>query len=404
MKAHSLLEARHQTSGLNSLLNGDGLTFAEYIALNRDIIARVRTHESDTQLNKIVDGNAPFALKPAPGYAAGQQNPYKRGILLTHGLTDSPYFMRALGNFFQAQGFRVLAVLLPGHGTQPGDTLNVCWQEWAKTVAYGTEQLAAEVDEVYLGGYSAGGALTIYQALRDNPPHDQSLHDQRIRGLFLFSPALKISSRAARANWHKIYSWLYPAAKWINIKPDTDIYKYESSTKNIAAQLHALIKNLDAQLARQSLNIPIFTVASQDDATADSAATVAFMAQTTHPSSRLVLYTTDTRKFPPGISPHKLELVNSHLPEQKILSSAHTAVVLPPEDKHYGRTGEYFNCIHYYPAEMEKYQACNSHLADIPQGEISEHNLHSGLLRRLMVNPNFAALKLSMQQFIEQLP
>ena len=394
------LESRHQTSGCNSLFNGNGLTFTEYIALNRDMIATVRSRASSTDFKKIVDGNAPFQLPPAAGFAAGHKKPYRRGILLTHGLTDSPYFMRALGHFFQAQGFRVLAVLLPGHGTQPGDLLEVTWQEWEKTVSYGTDQLANEVDEIYLGGYSAGGVLTILQ----------SLHDPRVCGLFLFSPALKISSRAAWASWHKIYSWLYPAAKWINIKPDTDIYKYESSPKNIAAQLHALIKKLHAQLAQQALNIPIFTVASQDDATADSRATVEFMAQTTHPASTLVFYTTDTRTPPLGILPEKLELINSHLPEQKILSSAHTAVVLPPDDAHYGGTGDYSNCIHYYPDEMEKYHACSHHhasiagLPDIAQGEINEKNLNLGILRRLMVNPHFAALEISMKKFIARLP
>ncbi|MDO8412766.1 MAG: alpha/beta fold hydrolase [Gallionellaceae bacterium] len=391
MKVNPLLEARHQTSGLNNLFNGDGLTFANYVTLNRNMIATVRAH--DPRLNQIVDGNSPFALQPSTQSAVGHTKPYRRGILLTHGLTDSPYSMHHLAKFFQQQGFRVLGILLPGHGTQPGDTLEVRWQEWAKAVAYGTDQLAKEADEIFLGGYSAGGVLTL----------NQSLHDPRVRGLFLFSPALKISSRAARANWHKIYSWLKPTAKWISIKPDTDIYKYESSTKNIAAQLYALIKQFNRQWAGHPLNIPIFTVASQDDATADSTATVDFMARATHPLSKLVLYTTDPSQSPPGIAPEKLELVNSHLPDQKILSSAHTAVVLAPNDAHYGHAGDYCNCIHYYPDEMDKYQACNRGDADILQGEISAGNLKSGILRRLMVNPNFAALEISMKKFIERL-
>jgi pimeloyl-ACP methyl ester carboxylesterase len=111
--------------------------------------------------------NAPFELEPSGSDTAGKEKKYRRGILLTHGLSDSPYFMRYLAAFFQSNGYRVMAVLLPGHGTRPGDMLDVSWQEWAKAVAYGTDQLAAEVDEVYLGGYSAGGALSIYQSLLD---------------------------------------------------------------------------------------------------------------------------------------------------------------------------------------------------------------------------------------------
>ena len=392
--AKSPLEARHQASGLNTRFNGGQLAFADYVARHREMIAEVHSRSGASDLEKIVNGNAPFELKPAAGYPAGQEKTYKRGVLLTHGLTDSPYFMRHLAAFFQENGFCVMAVLLPGHGTQPGDLLDVTWQEWAKAVAYGTDRLAAEVDEVYLAGFSAGGTLSVYQSLRD----------KRVHGLFLFSPALRISPRAARANLHKFYSWLIPPAKWVNINPDKDIYKYESSTKNAAAQMYALTQEIDEQLQQREVGIPVFAAASRDDATVDVSATLEFMARTTHPSSKLVLYATDAEKLPPGIPAGKLEMVNSVLPGQKILSSAHTAIVLPPDDAHYGTEGEYCNCIHYYRNDMEKYDACLNKRGEILQGEITEANLKAGTLRRLMVNPNFAALKISMKRFIDNLP
>lgn len=387
------LEARHQASGLNSRFVGGELEFAEYIVRHHQMIAEARARPDALDLEKIVDGNAPFELKPAAGYPPGQEKTYKRGVLLTHGLTDSPYFMRHLAAFFQENGFRVMAVLLPGHGTQPGDLLDVSWQEWVKAVAYGADRLAAEVDEVYLAGFSAGGALSIYH----------SLLDQRVRGLFLFSPALRITSRAAKANMHKYYSWLKPSAKWLAIKPDLDIYKYESSTLNAIAQMHTLTHEIGEQLLLHKLNIPVFAAASADDATVDVSATLNFMMCMPHPSSKLVLYTTDAGKHVRGFPEDKLELVNSVLPRQKILSSAHTAIVLSPEDAHYGAAGEYCNCIHYYPDDMEKYDACLNKRGEILQGEITEENLKIGTLRRLMVNPNFATLKISMKRFIDGL-
>ena len=303
--------------------------------------------------------------------------------------------MRHLGTFFQENCFRVMAVLLPGHGTQPGDLLEVGWQEWAKAVAFGTDQLAAEVDEIYLGGFSLGGALSVYQSQRD----------ERVRGLFLFTPALKISSLAVFANLHKIYSWALPSGKWLSVKPDKDIYKYESFASNGAAQVYALTQELNSQTqGHQAESIPVFAAASWDDSTVDTPATVAFMARTTHPSSRLVLYSTDTKQAPAGISANKLVLVNSVMPEQKILSSAHTAIVLPPEDTHYGVAGDYANCLHYFPDEMGKYAACSSNKNEVLQGELTKQNLKVGTLRRLMYNPNFAALKISMRQFIASLP
>ena len=374
------------------MFNGGRLPFAEYVARNRAMLGRA--HAGDADLGKRVDGNAPFELKPPAGFTPGQQKPYRRGVLLTHGLSDSPYAMRHLAEFYQQNGFRVMAVLLPGHGTQPGDLLEVRWQEWAKTVAYGAYQLAAEVDELYLAGYSTGATLSVYHSLRD----------KQVRGLFLFSPAFQITRWAVLANWHKLYSWLIPSAKWVDIKPDRDIYKYESFTKNAAAQMYALTKVLNMQLQRHKLGIPVFAVASADDTTVKISATLDFIAQARHPSNRLVLYTTDTTNIPPGIPVNKLELVNSAFPAQNILSSAHTAIVMPPDDAHYGMKGDYANCLHYYPHDMEKYNACNNKAEGMPQGELTERNLQAGILRRLTYNPNFAALKISMHKFIEALP
>ncbi|MDD5299570.1 MAG: alpha/beta fold hydrolase [Gallionella sp.] len=387
------LEARHQPSGLNTGFNGSGLTFADYVARTRDMLAKVHAKTAAADLAKIVDGNAPFELKPATGAFAGREKAFRRGVLLTHGLTDSPYFMRPLAELFRQNGFRVMAVLLPGHGTQPGDLLDVRWQDWAEAVAYGTDRLAEEVDEVYLGGLSAGAALSIRQSLRDD----------RVRGLFLFSPALKISPRAKWANLHKFYSWLIPPAKWVNIMPDRDIYKYESFPKNAAAQMHALTEELRAELQAHGLNIPVFAAASADDATVEPTATLNFMMRMPHPASKLVLYTTDHGEHTKGFPLEKLELVSSVMPTQKILSSAHTAIVLSADDPRYGATGEYANCAHYYPGDMEKYAACIEHPEQAWQGEITEQNLKVGLLRRLMYNPDFAALEISLRRFIDKL-
>jgi esterase/lipase len=284
-------------------------------------------------------------------------------------------------------------VLLPGHGTRPGDLLDVSWKEWARAVAYGTDKLAAEVDEVYLGGYSAGGALSIYQ----------SLQDKRVRGLFLFAPALEITREAAYACLHKLVSWLIPRQKWVYVKPDIDIYKYESFAKNTATQMYQLTRALGARQKLHGLNIPIFAVASVDDKTVKTSATVEFMAQQSHPSNRLILYTTDARKLAQNAQSEKTEWVYSVVPAQKILSSAHTAILIPAEDEHYGIDGEYANCVHYYPENMDKYAACMLHPEDYSLGEVTEKNLRTGILRRLMYNPGFPALKASLQQFIDGL-
>lgn len=384
------LEARHAPSRLNTRFNGAYLDFNDYVALNRDMIARVRARSNAADMQKIVEGNSPFELMPTDGYDAGTDKPFRRGILLTHGLTDSPYFMRALGKFFSENGFRVMAILLPGHGTQPGDLLDVRWKEWAKAVAYGTDRLAEEADEIYLAGYSAGAALSVYQSRRDS----------RVRGLFLFSPAFRISPRAAWAKWHSIYSWAFPPSKWVNIKADRDIYKYESFPKNAAAQMHELTQAVQRGWMKKPVEIPVFAAASMDDTTAQIAATLEFMLRARHDRNKLVLYATGEDKLPHGFPHGALQWVNSAIPPG-ILSSSHTAVVLPPDDAHYGTGGEYSNCVHYYPNDMRKYNACNSGNRKVLQGEITSENLSRGIVKRLMVNPHFPQLLASLKDFIQ---
>ena len=341
-------------------------------------------HDGRNELEDVVAGNAPFELRPTGDFQQGHGKPYRRGVLLTHGLIDSPYHMRHLAGFFQRNGFRVMAVLLPGHGTQPGDLLHVRWQEWAKAVAYGAERLSIEVDELYLAGFSAGAALSVLHAARD----------QRVRGLFLFSPAFQITPRARWANLHRLYSWLMPRAAWVNVMQDRDLYKYESFCKNAAAQMHALTR----ALPQHEVNIPVFAAASADDVTVNPGATLRFMRRVHHPCSKLVWYATERIEQP------NLEWVNSAVPEKHILGSAHTAIVIPPEDAHYGESGAYVNCLHYYEEDKPNYHACRACGPDMWLGEVTEQNLQRGVMRRLMYNPHYAAMESSMQNFIEGLP
>ncbi|MBI3223249.1 MAG: alpha/beta fold hydrolase [Nitrosomonadales bacterium] len=387
------LSARHRPSGLNSVFNGGQADFAGYVAETRAMLGKAYADLGLPDAERRIEGNAPFELEPTAGFEKGHGKPYRRGVLLTHGLTDTPYSMRHLAEFFAQSGFRVMAILLPGHGTQPGDLLEVTWLEWAKVVAYGVDRLAEQVDEVYLAGCSTGAALSVRH----------SLHDPRVRGLFLFSPALRITPLAALAGWHRLYSWLWPSGKWLAILPDLDSHKYESFPNNAAAQIYALTRQLRAQLITRQPDIPVFAAASADDMTVDSAATVGFMAGLRHPSSKLVLYASEPEQGSTAIPAGRVERVNSVFPEQRILSSAHTAMMIPADDGHYGANGAYCNCVHYYPREMGKYRACLSRPEQTWQGEITRRNLRMGLLRRLTYNPNFAGLKISLQRFIESL-
>jgi esterase/lipase len=377
---------RLQPSGLNSHFSGDGGDFGHYLAHTRAMLTRV--HRGNDALARI-EGNAPFELLPQA--SDGHSKLYRRGILLTHGLTDSPYHMRHLAAFFHAQGFRVMVPLLPGHGTVPGDLLTVRHQDWSKAVAFGADCLAREVDELYLGGLSLGAALSLQHALGD----------RHVRGLFLFSPALQITPLARLAGLRSLLGRLLPAARWLGVLPDRDLYKYETLAVNGVAQTWALLAELKQRLQRHPPEIPLFAAASTDDTTVDSSATFDLIATTPHPLNHLVLYTTTPTEFA-GMP--RVEAVNSIVPAQRILSSAHTAIVIAPEDTHYGRHGSYANCLHYYRNDPARYQACWDSPEQAWLGEITHRNLGRGVLRRLMYNPHFDALQDSLRRFIATLP
>ncbi len=395
------LGARHRESGYRQTPVTDQLSFSEYISRTEDMLRSAHSAKPPEFGEKLVYGNSPFELSPPTGSQPGLHRKFKRGVLLIHGLSDSPYFMRHLGAFFRERGFRVMAILLPGHGTQPGDLLNVNWKEWANEVAYGVEQLSQDVDEIHLAGFSAGGALSIYQ----------SLLDPRVKGLFLFSPALKISKKAMLAKLHQLYSWLIPSGKWLDIKPDVDIYKYESFPKNAAAQMYDLIREVNKLLNRHKPDIPVFVAASADDATVDVSATLEFIGSAGNARNRMVLYITELERNARSGELSAacrergcIEFVNSVNAEKNIVSSSHAAIVLPPDDAHYGANGDYAACAHYYPGDMRKYSACIENPQRCLLGEVTESNLKLGLLRRLMYNPKFDELKSSMNSFIDSLP
>jgi esterase/lipase len=377
----AILGLRHRPSGLNAHFTGADGTFSDYVQQMKAMLREA--HAGKNEEESLVAGNAPFELFPPESFRRPGARPYRRGIVLTHGLSDSPYHMRHLAAFFQRNGFRVMTVLLPGHGTQPGDLLHVRWREWLRAAAYAADCMAAEVEELYLGGFSAGGALSLLQAA----------HDDRVRGLFLFSPALEITSRARWAGLHHLYSWLRPEAAWVSVLLDRDPYKYESFCKNAAAQMHALTRSLPSVAP----DIPVFAAASAEDVTVHASATWRFIQQARHPHKHLVWYATAKAEAP------QVEWLDSALPAQRILSSAHTAVVMSPQDPHYGAAGEYVNCLHYQAADGSRYRACLA-VQDAWLGELTPANLAHGLLRRLMYNPHYAQLEASLQTFIEGLP
>lgn len=174
----------------------------------------------------------------------------KGAVLLVHGLTDSPYMMRALADLCFERGLRVLCLRLPGHGTVPAGLVQATWQDWYAAVDLALRHLALAVPgkPLYACGFSTGAALLTLQAIR-------ALHDDtapRLRRLFLVSAAIGVSDFAAIANVVSALSFVpyFERAKWLDVLPEYDPYKYNSFPTNAGNQIWRLTQQLRTERDR----------------------------------------------------------------------------------------------------------------------------------------------------------
>jgi alpha-beta hydrolase superfamily lysophospholipase len=233
--------------------------FDEYRRLEDRLFAELHSRIIDDPNNsdRYVVGR--FNPKSVPARLA-LDTPYNRSfellpekvrgaVLLVHGLTDSPYSMRAVAEVFRDQGFYVLVLRLPGHGTIPSGLLDVHWQDWLAAVELAAKHAAARAGPdhpFFAGGYSTGAALTTLYSVR--ALGDASL--PRPSQLVLISPAIGISKAAVLT---KILSGLsfipfFEKSNWIDIAPEYDPYKYNSFPVNAAKQIQALTVELQSAL------------------------------------------------------------------------------------------------------------------------------------------------------------
>lgn len=174
------------------------------------------------------------------------------GVLLLHGLSDSPYSLRTLGSALYEAGASVVGLRLPGHGTAPSGLIEVSWKDWAAAVRIAAKHLRERIGDkpLYLVGYSNGGALSVVYAL-------ESLDDPllpRPDGLMLLSPEIGISKAAALAVWQgRVGHWLgLDKLAWNSISAEYDPFKYTSFAVNAGDQAYRITSEIDRRLDRMA--------------------------------------------------------------------------------------------------------------------------------------------------------
>jgi len=171
-----------------------------------------------------------------------------RGVaLVVHGLSDSPYSLKSIAQALNKNDIIVYGLRLPGHGTLPSSLDDVAWQDWLAAVRVADRHIQQQHAGLpyYFVGYSSGAALGVKLAL-DAISQDRKTPDQ----LFLLSPALGVSQLARFANLQRILSHLelFNKARWLDVQPEYDPYKYNSFPKNAGRQISLFISQTYADI------------------------------------------------------------------------------------------------------------------------------------------------------------
>jgi len=239
---------------------GAPTTFAEYLALEQRLFAELDARiyhtpgNTDTwEAGRYTPGSpvARLALD-APGNRSGiERAQASRGaVLLLHGLSDAPYSLHAVGAEFAKRGFDIVTLRLPGHGTVPAALTDVDWEDWAaatKLAAREAAALAGTGRPFYIAGYSTGAPLALLYSL--HAIDDASL--PMPARLFLFSPAIGVSDFAVMTNAAAGLAFVpgLGKARWLDVLPEYDPYKYNSFPVNAANQVYHLTRELERELA-----------------------------------------------------------------------------------------------------------------------------------------------------------
>ena len=286
-------------------------TLEDYLALEASVFEQLDEEiyqgadtGPGTELRRYSPGSAADPRSSKPDWNRSFQfqtaNP-KGSVLLLHGMSDSPYSLRAIGQALHKQGYQVLGLRLPGHGTAPSGMLSVHWNDMSAAVSMAMAHLFESPgnQQVHIIGYSTGAALALDYAL-EAPLSAQPA------SLVLISPAIGIHPTAALASWKRRLSLLpgLEGLAWLDLEAEFDPYKYNSFATNAAEQVHRLTRSVGnrvAQRAGQPGLPPVLVFKSAVDATVSNDALVdRLMMQLPPNQNELVLF--DINRFAPTVS------------------------------------------------------------------------------------------------------
>lgn len=177
----------------------------------------------------------------------------KIGCLLIHGFRSCPFEMKEYGQYLNEKGYTVKTCLLPGHGTNPEDLVNIKWENWVEYVENSLIALENICEKVILAGLSTGGSIALYLTTK-----------HKIDGVIALAPGLFLKQKNAFLSHILKYVWKY---KHIKSGPDVSVHVeskvYPKVPVSIISELLSLFKSLKSKL--HLIEVPTLIIYSQKD-------------------------------------------------------------------------------------------------------------------------------------------
>lgn len=188
-------------------------------------------------------------------------------VILIHGLSGNAADMQYIKDKLVNTSYDVFNINLPGHGTKPQDLLTINMQDWINAVE---SQISTCHDKCFLIGQSMGALLALYCA---------SSHPEKIKGIILLSPAIRLFGRFNRMFMFFLYTlFMFLPIPTLYYKktngPDiSDQYvkkKYNAYNKIPLKALIEFERLRRATLKRlEMISVPILIIYSKKDHTID---------------------------------------------------------------------------------------------------------------------------------------
>ena len=241
-------------------------TFADYLALEDRLFEQLDQKiyaQSESGPDYMLDRYSPGSAADPRKYATNWNRSFelataqpRGGVLLLHGMSDSPYALRTLGKALHKHGYWVVGMRMPGHGTAPSGLRHISRHDLAAAVRIGMAHLDEKLNgqPVHMMGYSTGAPLALEFALDalegKNTPVPGSL--------ILVSPAMGIHPAAGIASFKDRLSNLpgLDGMAYLQVQPEFDPFKYNSFATNAADVVHTMTRSVARRIEQRAETKP----------------------------------------------------------------------------------------------------------------------------------------------------